>query len=361
MPFHTTLTQRLGLDHPIIQAPLAGGGDTPALVAAVCEARALGFIGAAYLTPPHIHEASRAVRARSPRPFGINLFAPLPMPEVAPEPGPALARVAPFYAELGLPPPVLPTAAGYAFDEQLAAALDSGAAVFSFTFGLLPASAVTAIKGRGMFLIGTATTVAEAVALEQAGVDAIVTQGSEAGGHRGTFAAPFDMGMVGTLALVPQVVDAVTVPVIASGGIMDGRGIAAALALGASAVQMGTAFLTCDEAGVPDAYKEAILRTCEHETRLTRAFSGRPARGIINRFMTEVDRADATEAILPFPLQNALTRPLRNAAAQQGRADYLSLWAGQGMRLARRQPAAALIARLAHETESVVHRLARSD
>jgi nitronate monooxygenase len=256
---------------------------------------------------------------------------------------------------------VLPTAAGYAFDEQLAAALDSGAAVFSFTFGLLPASAVTAIKGRGMFLIGTATTVAEAVALEQAGVDAIVTQGSEAGGHRGTFAAPFDMGMVGTLALVPQVVDAVTVPVIASGGIMDGRGIAAALALGASAVQMGTAFLTCDEAGVPDAYKEAILRTCEHETRLTRAFSGRPARGIINRFMTEVDRADATEAILPFPLQNALTRPLRNAAAQQGRADYLSLWAGQGMRLARRQPAAALIARLAHETESVVHRLARSD
>jgi nitronate monooxygenase len=250
---------------------------------------------------------------------------------------------------------------GYAFDEQLAAVLDSGAAVFSFTFGLLPAGAITAIKGRGMFLIGTATTVAEAVALEQAGVDAIVTQGSEAGGHRSTFAAPFDMGMVGTLALVPQAVDAVTVPVIASGGIMDGRGIAAALALGASAVQMGTAFLTCDEAGVPDAYKEAILRACEHETRLTRAFSGRPARGIVNRFMTEVDRADAAEGILPFPLQNALTRPLRNAAAKQGRADYLSLWAGQGVRLARRQSAATLIARLAHETEAVVRRLARSD
>jgi nitronate monooxygenase len=361
MPFHTTLTQRLGLDHPIIQAPLAGGGDTPDLVAAVCEAGALGFIGAAYLTPPHILEAARAVRARTTRPFGINLFAPLPAPEVVPEPGPALARVAPFYAELGLPPPELPASGGYAFDEQLAAALDSGAAVFSFTFGLLPTSAVAAIKDRGMFLIGTATTVEEAVALEQAGVDTIVTQGSEAGGHRSTFAAPFDMGMVGTLALVPQVVDAVTVPVIASGGIMDGRGIAAALALGASAVQMGTAFLTCDEAGVPNAYKEAILRAREHETRLTRAFSGRPARGIINRFMTEVDRAEAPAAILPFPLQNALTRSLRNAAAEQGRADYLSLWAGQGVRLARRQPAATLIARLAHETEAVVRRLARSD
>src|SRR4030095_755306 len=295
MPFHTALTQQLGLDHPIVQAPLAGVGDTPELVAAVCEAGALGFIGAAYLTPSHVRETARAVQARTTRPFGINLFAPLPAPKMTGEPRPALACVAPFYAELGLPPPVLPTSVGYAFDEQLAVVLDSGAAVFSFTFGMRSASAIAAIKGRGMFLIGTATTVAEAVALEQAGVDAIVTQGSEAVGHRGTFVASFDMGMVGTLALVPQVVDAVTVPVIASGGIMDGRGIAAALALGASAVQMGTAFLTCDEAGVPDAYKEAILRACEHETRLTRAFSGRPARGIVNRFMTEVD--------LPTPLR----------------------------------------------------------
>ena len=358
MPFQTALAQRLGLDYPIIQAPLAGGGDTPDLIAAVCEAGALGFIGAAYLTPSHIIEAARAVRARTARPFGINLFAPLPAPVVVQAPEPALARVAPFYAELGLPPPALPAAGGDAFDDQLAAALESGASVFSFTFGILPAGAIEAIKGRSMFLIGTATTVEEAVALEQAGVDAVVTQGSEAGGHRGTFAGPFETGMVGTLALVPQVVDAVTVPVIASGGIMDGRGIAAALALGAGAVQMGTAFLTCDEAGVPEAYKAAILGACEHETRLTRAFSGRPARGIVNRFMTEVDRPDAADAILPFPLQNALTRPLRNTAAKQGRAEYLSLWAGQGVRLARRQSAAHLIVRLANETEAVLRRLA---
>jgi len=358
MVCQTVLMQRLRLTHPIIQAPMAGGATTVGLVAAVCEAGALGFIGAAYLTPPQIIEVSRELRARTSRPFGINLFAPLPAPDEPRDPGPALERLAPFHAELGLPPPTVPALAGNPFSDQLAAALEIGASVFSFTFGILPASAIEAIKARGMFLIGTATTVEEAKQLEAAGVDAVVAQGSEAGAHRGTFAADFAAAMVGTMALVPQVADAVTVPVIASGGIMDGRGIAAALALGASAVQMGTAFLTCDEAGVPEAHKEAILKAREHETRLTRAFSGRPARGIVNRFMTEVDRADAPEAILPYPLQNALTRPVRNAAAKQGRGEYLSLWAGQGVRLARRQAAADLIARLAEETEAVVRRLA---
>jgi nitronate monooxygenase len=353
----TILTGRLGLRHPVIQAPLAGGGDTPALVAAVCEAGALGFIGASYLTPRQIAEASQAVRAQTGRPFGVNLFAPLPAPEAPREPGRALERLEAFYAELALPRPELPTLAADSFGEQLAAALESGASVFSFTFGVLPAAALEAIKARGMFVMGTATTVEEAVALEQAGVDAIVTQGSEAGGHRGTFAGAFEAGLVGTMALVPQVVDAVRVPVIASGGIMDGRGIAAALALGASAVQMGTAFLTCHEAGIPEAYKEAILGAHEDGTRLTRAFSGRPARGIVNRFMTEIDRTP--EAILPFPLQNTLTRPLRSAAARQGRAEFLSLWAGQAVRLARRQSAADLVARLAKETEEAIGRLTR--
>jgi len=262
----TVLMQRLGLEHPIIQAPLAGGGDTPELVAAVCNAGALGFIGAAYLTPQQIAETGRAVRARTPRPFGINLFAPLPPASSAKNPDAALRRVAPYFAELGLPAPSLP------------AALQTDASVFSFTFGILPADAIQAIKGRQMFLMGTATTVDEAVALEKAGVDAVVTQGSEAGGHRGTFAGDFAAGMVGTISLVPQVVDAVRIPVVASGGIMDGRGIAAALALGANAVQLGTAFLTCDESGVPNAYKEALLHAREDQTRITRAFSGRPAR-----------------------------------------------------------------------------------
>jgi nitronate monooxygenase len=361
MSIQTTLTKRLGLTYPIIQAPLAGGGDTPALVAAVCEAGGLGFIGAAYLTPERIGEASHEVRTRTSRPFGINLFAPLPAPDAPRDPTVALERVAPFFSELGLPPPAVPVQAHDSFNEQLAAALKSGASFFSFTFGILPKNAIETIKGRGMFLIGTATTVEEAVALEKAGVDAVVTQGSEAGGHRGTFCADFDSGMVGTISLVPQAVDALTVPVIASGGIMDGRGIAAALALGASAVQLGTAFLTCDEAGVPEAYKKAILKARENETRLTRAFSGRPARGIINRFMTEVERSDASGSILPFPLQNALTRPLRNAAAKQGRAEFLSLWAGQGVRLARRQAAARLVERLAIDTETIICGLAAAE
>ena len=355
MSVRTALMQRFDLAHPIIQAPLAGGGDTPALVAAVCNAGGLGFIGAAYLSPAQIGEAARAVRTATSRPFGVNLFAPLPRPAEAADIAAAVARVAPYYAELGLPELEMPTSGGFSFDAQLAAVLDSGASIFSFTFGLSPATALAAARARGMTLMGTATMVAEAVTLQKAGVDAIVAQGAEAGGHRGTFTGSFESGQVGTMALVPQTADAVSVPVIASGGIADGRGIAAALALGAAAVQMGTAFLTCDEAGIPEAYKAAILRAAEHETRITRAFSGRPARGIVNRFMDEMEgRADH---ILPFPLQNALTRPLRTQAGSQGRAEFLSLWAGQALRLARRQSAAALVARLAAETEAALARV----
>jgi nitronate monooxygenase len=342
----------LGCELPILQAPMAGGGDTPQLVAAVANAGGFGFIGAAYLDAEQIAAAARAVRALTSRPFGINLFAPTPAVEGASVDA-ALERLAPYYRELATSPPSRPAPSPReAFAGQAAAALDSGAAVLSFTFGLLPGDIVAQARARGITLIGTATTVAEAHALERAGIDAIVAQGSESGGHRGTFLGDFAAAQVGTIALVPQVVDAVAVPVIASGGIMDGRGIAAALVLGAGGVQLGTAFLTCAEAGVADVYKDAILHAAETDTRVTRAFSGRPARGIVNRFMREVDAGDA--AIAPFPLQNALTRPLRSAAAQQGRAEFLSRWAGQGAPLARRQPAAALVARLVAETRTAI-------
>jgi nitronate monooxygenase len=342
----------LGLAHPIIQAPMAGGGDTPALVAAVSEAGGLGSIGAAYLSPAQIAEAATAVRARTRRPFAINLFSPLPAPPPT-DLAPMIARLSPYYAELGLPPPAPPAPAAWSFDDQLAAVLDSGARLFSFTFAIPPAPAIAAAKARGLVVAGTATTVEEAVLLERAGVDIVVAQGAEAGGHRGSFAQPFEQAMVGTLALVPQVVDAVRVPVVASGGIMDGRGIAAVLALGAVAAQMGTAFLTSEEAGIPEAYKQAILATPEHRTAITRAFSGRAARGIVNRVMD-----DLAEAEIPgFPLQNALTRPLRTAAAKAGRTEFLSLWAGQGLRLARRAKAADLVERLAAETRAAIARL----
>jgi nitronate monooxygenase len=360
MPVQNPLIRQLNITHPLIQAPMAGGATTPELVAAVGEAGALGFLAGAYLQPQQIAALAGEVRRRTAKPFGINLFAPLPAAAITSDAELARQRIAPFHAELGLPAPELPVPVTENFDELLAVALDSGATVFSFTFGILPDAAIAAIKNSGMMLFGTATTVDEAVLLEQAGVDAVVAQGSEAGAHRGTFSGDFAAAMIGTMALVPQIADSVTIPVIASGGIMDGRGVAAALALGAAAVQMGTAFLTCHEAGIAEVYKQAIVTAQAHETKVTRAFSGRPARGIVNRFMREVEDADAAggQAIMPYPLQNTLTRPLRAAAGKAGRAEFLSLWAGQGLGLARRQSAAELVARLVEESDAVLQRLA---
>lgn len=351
----TALTERLGIETPIIQAPMAGGGDTAELVAAVSNAGALGSIGAAYLTPEQIVERGRSVRAATSRPFAINLFAPAVVPEISDQAAQrAREAVTEFYTELGATPPaVLPPAIH--FDDQLAAALETGAAVFSFTFGLLPPAAAAGIRKRGMVLMGTATTVAEARTLVEHGADAVVAQGSEAGGHRGTFLGDFTAGLIGGMALVPQVRDAVPVPVVASGGIMDGRGIVASLALGADGVQLGTAFLTCEEAGISDAYRSAILGATEDQTRITRAFSGKAARGIANRFLTAM--ASREEAILPFPVQNGLTRPLRTESARRNQADYLSLWAGQGLRMARRMRAADLVAMLQAETLEVARGL----
>lgn len=349
----TQLTLKLGIRHPIIQAPMAGGGDTPELIAAVCNAGAIGFIGAAYLSPEQIRATAKSVRAQTTRPFGINLFAPTAR---APEQdaSAARARVKPYYDELGIPLPELVDVPLDAFARQLEAAFESGASCLSFTFGRLPDDAVAEAKAAGIVLMGTATTVSEALQLEADGVDFVVAQGAEAGGHRGSFAVPFASGMIGTIALVPQMADALRIPVLASGGIMDGRGIAAALALGACGVQLGTAFLTTQEAGIVDAYKEAILAAQEDETRITRAFSGRPARGIVNRFMREVEEGASATDILPFPLQNALTRPLRTAAAKAGKRDFLSLWAGQGVRMARQMTAAELVLALVRETDAAL-------
>ena len=347
----TSIMDRFGLAQPVIQAPMAGGGDTPALVAQVGNAGGLGFIGAAYLTPGQIADAAKAIRAQSSHPFGINLFIPDSEPASTAGMAATLARIAPYFAELGLPAPQAPTGRIVDFEAQLDAVLESGAAALSFTFGILPAAALAAAKARGLMVLGTATTVREAEALVAIGVDGIVAQGAEAGGHRGTFARDAEPALIGTMALVPQIVDRVRLPVIAAGGIMDGRGIVAALSLGAQAVQLGTAFLACNESGIPAAYRATLLAASEEETDVTRAFSGRAARGIVNRFMREWG------APLPFPLQNELTRPLRSAAAKAGRAEFLSLWAGQGVRMARADAAAELMRRLNEETEAALRML----
>ncbi|MGE4218161.1 MAG: NAD(P)H-dependent flavin oxidoreductase [Alphaproteobacteria bacterium] len=359
MTARNELMRRLDMAQPVIQAPMAGGGDTPDLVAAVANAGGLGSVGAAYLGPAQIAEAAQAVRTRTDRPFAINLFTPPDTPVPPFDATPMLSRLKPYHEELGIALPPVPTAPPRPdLSEQIGACLDCGAAVLSFTFGILPSDAIARAQQRGILTVGTATTVAEAVALERAGVDAVVAQGAEAGGHRGTFLGDFEASLIGTMTLVPQIVDAVRIPVIASGGIMDGRGIAAALALGASAVQMGTAFLACAESGAPSAYKAAMRTAAASDTAVTRAFSGRHARGLRNRAMTEIDAAPGE--ILPFPYQNAMTRAMRTAAAQRGRTEYLSLWAGQGAGLARDIAATELMRNLASETEDAIARLSRS-
>ncbi|MGS1008047.1 NAD(P)H-dependent flavin oxidoreductase [Achromobacter anxifer] len=344
----TRLTDLLKLHHPIVQAPMAGGATTVELVSEASKAGVLGSLGAAYMSPEQIEAAARDIRARTPLPFAINLFASVPEEPMRGDARRMLALMARYHQQLGLPAPAAPGPQADPLPQQIEAILRVRPAVFSFTFGRMPAAAIARCRELGILTVGTATTVSEALALEADGVDAIVAQGAEAGGHRGTFLGGFEESLIGTMALVPQVVDAVSVPVIASGGIMDGRGIAAALALGADLAQMGTAFLTTEESGINEAYKALLPASRAEQSRVTRAFSGRPARGIENAFMREADAIAAD--ILPYPLQNALTRPMRTAGGKAGDTEVLSLWAGQGAPLARRESTADLVARLARET-----------
>lgn len=228
--------------------------------------------------------------------------------------------------------------------------------VFSFTFGNLSPDWLERLKSAGVVVMGTATTVAEAQVLAEAGVTVIVAQGSEAGGHRGTFLGVAEEALVGTMALVPAIVDQVSVPVVATGGIMDGRGLVAALALGAAGVQMGTAFLTCRESGAHAEHKAAILHSTEDSTVLTRAFSGKLARGIKNRFISDMQ---SYETVLPaYPIQNSLTKVMRRTAGQQNRPELMSLWAGQGARLSTAKSAAELVNDVVTQVEAVLSRLA---
>jgi nitronate monooxygenase len=341
----------LGTRYPIVQAPMAGGTDTPELAAAVCEAGGLGSLGCGYLSPEAIGAAIARVRALTGKPFAVNLFA-LDYAPLDRDPAPMLALLAPYHRELRLPPPALPAAPGHRFADQAAVLLAARVPVFSFTFGIPPADLLAACKAAGILTVGTATTAREAALLAAAGVDAVSAQGAEAGGHRGTFDGDFAAALVPTATLVSDIRRHLALPVIAAGGLMDGADIRAALVLGAAAVQLGTAFVACPESGASPAYKAAVLAaatggTGADTTAITRAFSGRPARGLRNRFMAAIDPHD--EAILPYPWQNAATRPLRAAAAAAGRADLQNLWAGQGVARARALPAATLLATLAHD------------
>ena len=354
----TPLCEILRIEHPIIQSPMAGA-TTVDLVAAVCEAGALGGFGHAYTEPDAMREDSAGLRGRTQRPFAINLFAaPTPGEPAIEAQRAAIAAVRGDFEQRGLPlpervpPPYAPDRA-----RQVDAVCDIRPAAVTVHLGDMTPETLSRIRGVGVRIGGSATSVREARHLEAVGVDFIVAQGAEAGGHRGTFLHVPEHVMTGTLALVRQIVHAVRLPVVAAGGIMDGAAIAAVLALGAQAAQIGTAFLLCPESGASEVHRKAIAGMDGDETTLTRAFSGKPARAVRNRFIDEAERAGLP--FLPFPVQQKLTAPLRAASAREGTPDHIAGWSGQAGSLGRRLPAGDLVRILMEEACDTIERLRR--
>ena len=358
MKLHTPLCDLLGTRLPIIQAPMAGGTTTPALVAAVSNAGALGSFGFAYTQPEAMQRDVDAARALTDAPINLNFFVNAQPAAITPEAQRgAIDAITGYYQALGLPAPA-PVRAPYAPDlnAQLSMAEDIRPAVLTFHLNDLPAEKLQRLRALGIKTGGSATCVAEALHLEALGVDFIIAQGGEAGGHRGTFQRNPYEAMTGTLALTRMIVRAVKIPVVAAGGIMDGAGIAAVLALGAQGAQLGTAFLPCTESGAPRVHKDHLLAAKEDTTTTTEKFTGKPARGLVNRYIREMNASNAPQ--LAFPAQGVLSGPLRAASGKAGNADYLAMWAGQAVPLSREMSAAQLVITLEHETLEALERLA---
>jgi nitronate monooxygenase len=353
MPLTTLLTERLGIQHPIIQAPMAGASNA-VLAAAVSNAGGLGGFGGTDTSPQDLRTVIRAIRERTSKPFIVNLYVPRSAAYVVPSASEEALKSALNSAHLALeagdPPDSLDLLARA--DEQFAVVIEEKVPVFSSHFGLPGPSIVDALKANGTRIISTATTVEEALQLAAGGADAVIAQGSEAGGHRGTFTSDFERAAIGTMALVPQIADAISVPIIAAGGIMDGRGIAAAMMLGASGVQMGTAFVACPETSANPAYVRRLLSAEAGDAVMTDAVSGRPMRVLRNRLVNLLEQNDAHR--IDFPEQLSMTRNLRRAALARSDDEFLPLWAGQGAPLARALPAAALVRALVTETENLL-------
>ncbi|MGW7430346.1 nitronate monooxygenase [Streptomyces sp. NPDC054861] len=341
--------------YPIVQAPMAGGASCPQLVGAVCEAGGLGFLAAGYKTAGGLYQEIKQVRGLTGQPFGVNLF----MPQSGQPADPAAVEV--YRHQLAGEATWYETALGDtdsgrddAYDAKLAILLEDPVPVVSFTFGCPGGDTLEAFARAGTFTIVTVTSAEEAQAAQRAGADAVCVQGVEAGGHQGTHRddPEADAG-TGLLSLVTQVKEAVQLPIVAAGGLMRGAQIAAVLAAGAGAAQLGTAFLVCPESGAHPLHKQAMTHPLFARTELTRAFSGRPARGLVNRFVRE----HGPYAPVGYPEVHHLTAPLRKAAATAGDAQGMALWAGQGHRLARELPAGQLVEVLAAELDTALRAL----
>ncbi len=332
----TGVSNKLGIECPIIQGPLGGLSSQP-LTAAVSNFGGLGSFGAHSLEPSAIRDVIAEIRSLTDKPFAMNLWVSMEDEGAATSDAAAferaLSHIAPHIEALGASKPKFSPYKPMRFEDQARVLLDAKVPVFSFICGVPPKEILDEWRSRGIVTIGTATTVDEAIVLEQAGVDVIVASGFEAGGHRGSFLHSAQDSLTGTFSLVPQVVDAVKAPVVAAGGIGDARGIAAAFALGAEGVQMGTIFVACKESGASALHREAILTGKARRTALTRGFTGRLARGIHNQLLEEMNQPGVE--ILPYPLQRAVMRSLAIPAQQAGRRELLALWAGQSAGLVR--------------------------
>lgn len=329
------LQSLLNITYPVVQAPMLGV-TTPAMVAAVANAGALGSLPVGGLSPERTRELIRATKALTGRPFAVNLFAHEPAAEINQE---QIAAMQDFLAELcrefNIPfeRQDADTFKFYYYEDLIDVLLEENVPIVSFTFGMLKAEVIAALKAKNIILIGTATSVAEAKLLAQSGVDAIAVQGLEAGGHRGSF-LPGPLPQIGLFSLLPQIADGVDLPLLAAGGIYDARTIKAAFALGASGVQVGSLFITADESAASEAYKQAVLNAQDSSTALTRAFSGRWARGIQNEFMA---RMDAKGLSIPYyTIQNQLMSQVRAYAQKNNIRDFIALWAGQAAGKSRR-------------------------
>jgi nitronate monooxygenase len=350
------ICKRLNIKYPIIQAGMAGGPTTPELVAAVSNAGALGTLGAGYMSPEDIRNVLSQIMKLTNEPFAVNLFLPQVYEENEQQILNMQKHLNKYRKQLGIAEVSSVPDIQDLFKQQLNVVIEAGVKIVSFTFNKPSASLIEKLHDSGFTVIATATTVKEAKELESIGTDMIVAQGSEAGGHRGTFLDVEDEALIGTMALVPQIVDAVDCPVIAAGGIMDGRGMAAAFSLGASAVQLGTAFLTVQESGANEIHKSAILTSKDTDTKITQAFSGKSARGFKNEMMLSLESA---AGLPPYPIQHVLTSDIRKEAARQGNKELVSMWAGQASALSKKHSAKKLIEHLVSDFKNTLLSIAK--
>src|SRR5437773_10681502 len=348
------LTAKLGIDYPVIQGPL-GGLSSQKLTASVSNFGGLGSFGAHGLAPEAIKDVIGEIRSLTSKPFAMNLWVSMEDEGARTSDENAfnrsLAPLAVHLAALGAPRPIYKPYSPIRFEDQARVLLDANVPVFSFIVGIPSREILEECRTKGIVTIGAATTPDEAVALQEAGVDAIVASGFEAEGHRGSFLRAAEDSVTGTFSLVPRIVDVVDVPVIAAGGIADARGVISAFALGAEAVQMGTAFLTCEESGASRIHRETLMQRKAEFTGLTKAFTGRLARGIQNRLMSDLKQERAE--ILPYPLQRVLVRNLSVAAEAAGRADLMPLWAGQSANLSTCTEASVFLNSLVEEVSEI--------